>query len=192
MKTTIQKLYCYVDESGQDTKGDLFVVGVVILENERERVLKELEQIETESGKKNVKWHKARSVSREAYMRAVANSKILENTLFFEVFKNSKEYLEMTSYATAKAIFKKAGDSEYSVTVYVDGLSKTEIVLFGKELKALNIKRKKVRGARKEENNPFIRLADALCGLVRDARDGNSDATGLLRLLQKRKTVTVL
>lgn len=188
----MQKLYCYVDESGQDTKGALFVVGVVILESEREQAFKELERIEKESGKKNVKWHKARPVFREAYMRAMAKTQIFENTLFFEVFKNSKEYLEMTSYTTAKAIFKKAGDSEYSVTVYVDGLSKTEIVLFGKELKALNIKRKKVKGVRKDENNPFIRLADALCGLVRDARDGNPDATGLLRLLQKRKTTTVL
>lgn len=48
----MQKLYCYVDESGQDTKGEIFVVGIVILEQERERMEKELESIETISGKK--------------------------------------------------------------------------------------------------------------------------------------------
>lgn len=55
----MQKLYAYVDESGQDTKGALFVVGVVVLETERESILKELEQIEEKSGKRVRKWNKA-------------------------------------------------------------------------------------------------------------------------------------
>lgn len=33
-----QKLYCYVDESGQDTKGKLFVVGIVVTGNEKEEL----------------------------------------------------------------------------------------------------------------------------------------------------------
>lgn len=188
----IQKFYCYVDESGQDTKGLLFVVGVLILESERETIFKELKRIETESGKKKVKWHKARPAFREAYIHTVAKSQILENALFFEVFENSKDYLEMTSYATAKAIFKKAGKGAYSVKVYVDGLRKTEVIRFGRELRALNIERRKVKGVRKNEDNPFIRLADSLCGLVRDARENRSTAVRLLRLLQKRKLVTAL
>lgn len=98
----------------------------------------------------------------------------------------------MTSYATAKAIIKKAGEREYSVTVYVDGLSETDVAYFGKELKALNIRRRKVKGVRRDENNTLIRLADALCGLVRDARENNPAAVELLRLLQKKKAVTAL
>lgn len=188
----MQKLYAYVDESGQDTKGALFVVGVVMLENERDAVLKELERIEEKSGKKNIKWHKARPDFREAYIRAITQSSCFANTLFFETFGESKEYLEMTSYATAKAIIKKAGEQEYSVIVYIDGLNKTDVSYFGRELKALNIRHRKVRGVRRDENNAFIRLADALCGLVRDARDDNPTATELLRLLQKRKAVTAL
>ena len=31
-----KKLYCYVDESGQDTGGRIFVVGVVVLQEELE------------------------------------------------------------------------------------------------------------------------------------------------------------
>jgi len=31
-----KKLYCYVDETGQDTKGDIFVVTVVVPENKKE------------------------------------------------------------------------------------------------------------------------------------------------------------
>ena len=45
----MQKLYAYVDESGQDTKGRMFVVGVVVLEKEYGHILKELNRIEENS-----------------------------------------------------------------------------------------------------------------------------------------------
>lgn len=187
-----KKLYVYVDESGQDTTGTLFVVGVVVLEEERDAVLRELERIEQESGKRNAKWQKARPHFRESYMRGIVQSSVFENTLFYEIFAESKEYLEMTSHATAKAILQKAGGREFHVMVYVDGLSKTDVTFFGQELKALHIKKRKVKGVRRDENNGLIRLADALCGLVRDAREGTPTAIELLRLLQKKKVVTAL
>ena len=31
----MQKLYCYVDETGQNTEGDLFVVSIVLTEKEK-------------------------------------------------------------------------------------------------------------------------------------------------------------
>jgi hypothetical protein len=45
-----QKLYCYVDETGQDTDGRLFLVSVVVTEQEQEAFARELERIEAESG----------------------------------------------------------------------------------------------------------------------------------------------
>jgi hypothetical protein len=33
-----QKLYCYVDETGQDTLGQFFIVSVVITEDIREKL----------------------------------------------------------------------------------------------------------------------------------------------------------
>ena len=39
------------------------------------------------------------------------------------------------------------------------------------------------------ENNTFIRLADALCGLVRDVEDGQEWASEMLRRLEKKKAV---
>ena len=78
------------------------------------------------------------------------------------------------------------------MTVYVDGLSRADVVVFGKELKALSIKRRKVKGVRRDENNAFIRLADALCGLVRDAREGTPVAVELMSLLRKKRAVTAL
>lgn len=49
------KLYCYVDESGQDTEGRLFIVGGVITTQERDELTALCEQIERNVGKRN-KW----------------------------------------------------------------------------------------------------------------------------------------
>ena len=48
-KSKKRKQYAYVDESGQDTKGMMFVVSVLVLGKERETVLQQLEKIEIES-----------------------------------------------------------------------------------------------------------------------------------------------
>ena len=34
----IKKLYCYVDETGQDTKGDIFIVSVIISAQAQEEI----------------------------------------------------------------------------------------------------------------------------------------------------------
>ena len=52
----MQKLYCYVDETGQDTGGAFFLVVVIIAEKDSALLLeKQLEQIEKESGKRALK-----------------------------------------------------------------------------------------------------------------------------------------
>lgn len=187
-----QKLFCYVDESGQDTEGRIFVVGVVVLGYQREGISEELEQIETISGKRIKKWHKAPHQNRRAYFENIERSKALRGTLFFKVFTNSKQYIEMTSYATAKAILKKVKNENYSATIFIDGFRKREIEIFIQGLRDLHIKRRKVRGVRKEEGSSFIRLADALCGLVRDANESNKWAFPMLNKLKKKGIVSAL
>jgi hypothetical protein len=54
-----QKLYCYVDESGQDTEGELFIVAVVVATEERERLRKICTDIEANSRKGIRKWSKS-------------------------------------------------------------------------------------------------------------------------------------
>ena len=53
------KLYCFVDESGRETEGRLFVVSVVLVGNERDELLEFCERVEKESGKGKFKWRKA-------------------------------------------------------------------------------------------------------------------------------------
>ena len=46
---TKKKLCCYVDETGQDTAGRMFVVSIFINQQERDALLKTLERIEQRS-----------------------------------------------------------------------------------------------------------------------------------------------
>ncbi len=171
MPSSKQKLYAYVDESGQDTKGLLFVVSVVVFEGERGVLAQRLEGIEDRSRKGRLKWHKSRHEFRQAYIEALAAIPELEGCVFFEVFADTVQYLKLTAFATAKAILKKA-HLPYKVTIFVDGLSNTGIAEFSRSLRDLHIQTRKIRGVRREENEALIRLVDAVCGLVRDARDG--------------------
>lgn len=38
-KSVTQKLYCYVDETGQDTKGKLFIVVAIVIEKEKDELI---------------------------------------------------------------------------------------------------------------------------------------------------------
>lgn len=187
-----QKLYAYIDESGQDTAGRMFVVGIVVFEKERENIAQELERIEEESGKLIKKWHRAPRDRRIAYFESIARSQVFYDTLFFETFAESKKYIEMTSYATAKAILKKATSDNYAATIFVDGFRKREIEIFMQGLRDLHIKRRKVRGVKKEESSSFIRLADALCGLIRDASDSDLWATAIFNKMKRDGIITAL
>ncbi len=47
-------------------------------------------------------------------------------------------------------------------------------------------------GVQKEQNNAFIGLADTLCGLVRDAEEGNAWAVNAVQRLQRNGLLEAL
>lgn len=179
------RLYAYIDESGQDTAGLIFVVGAVIVGNDHDEVLSLLEAIETRSRKRHIKWHRARPAFRQAYMQELVHLTRLRGCLFFAVFPHTRRYNAVTAEAAARAIRLKA-HGRCKVTVLVDGLRKTERRAFTRDLRAARVNPYKVRGVLQEENNAMIRLADAICGLVRDADEGQAWAGDVLRRLHQR------
>lgn len=184
-----KKFSVYVDESGQDTKGSLFIVGILIIEEEKSRLSRDLESIEQQSGKKSLKWRKSRHISRKKYIEMLLDLSYLQEAIFFGEFHDSGEYIHLTSLATAKAILKKAKKDKYKASIFVDGFKKKEIEKFSRGLRDLRIRTRKIRGVKKDENNAFIRLTDSLCGLVRDASDGKGWAMESIDKLMKKKTV---
>ncbi len=143
----MQKLYCYIDEFGQHTNGDLFLVSVVIAEEERDSLIKLLDDIEKTSGKGKVKWIEARHDARNTYIRTVLQTPEFQGKLHYAVYRNTRDYLPRTVLTTARAILADAS-KDYKATVFVDGLPKSRIKWFGTELRHLYIKTDKVRGVR--------------------------------------------
>jgi hypothetical protein len=170
----MQKLYCYVDETGQDTEGNLFIVSVVIADHERDAVIELCEKIEREIGKKRVKWIKTDYAKRLEYIRRIIQEPVFKGKLSFAVYRNSREYFALTVLTIARAIFAVA-QKEYKATVLIDGLPRSQEKWLGTELRHLHIQIRKVRGVRKDENDALIRLADAICGFVRGAIEGNPE-----------------
>ena len=182
-----KKLYCYVDETGQDTAGDFFLVSVVVTEDEQESFNIQLERIEAETGKHKIKWHKTSASRRIAYIKAVLARPVFQRTIFFSHYRSSKAYVELSVLTTAKAVFQRAQD-DYRATIIVDGLSRSEVRRFSGELRKLRVHVRKVRGA-KDESEPGIRLADAFAGFLRDAIEGKDYTPDLYEELLKRGIV---
>jgi len=164
----IHKLYCYVDETGQDTRGELFIVSVVVTGVERDPVIELCKSIEQTTGKGRVKWVKARYDKRLAYIRRILQEPIFQGKLYFVVYQNTKDYQLLTTQTIAKVILAHA-QQPYKATILIDGLPRSQRRKVASHLRHLGIRIRKVRGVRKDEYDALIRLADALCGFVRAA-----------------------
>jgi hypothetical protein len=167
------KYYCYVDETGLDTRGDLFIVAVVVIAIDRDEVIEVLESIERKSGKGRRKWIKTRYSQRELFMQMILDNPIFEGLLTYKVFYDSQAYTDMTIQAAAKAIQTSVTDDDYHAVVLVDALSKSQVNQFGVGVRNAGVRIKKVRGIRKEESDALLRLADSLCGFTRSALKGD-------------------
>lgn len=177
-----QKLYCYVDETGQDTMGNWFLVSIVIIENDKEKFENILEDIETKSGKRKLKWNKTKRNRREAYIREIIKVKQFKHCFYFTIYENTTLFTDLIVYATAKAILDKANQN-YQTNIIVDGLYKNLEKQFSTSLRKLKVKVNKVKGAR-DESSSLIRLADALAGLLRDAAEGDKISKDLVKKLK--------
>ena len=181
----MSKLYEYIDESGQDTEGLLFVVSVLVLGPQRYELEKALESIERESEKNKKKWRHTRYRERESYIRKVMKLEGLKQAVFYDVLRGSKEYFMFTADVAASAVRGRTTKKD-EVTIYVDGFTKIEIAKFKKILKPSMKVRTFVKMIRRDESSSLIRLADALCGLLRDAEEGSAWAQAIVKILRKR------
>jgi hypothetical protein len=182
-----QKLYCYVDETGQDTEGRFFLVAVLLLQEDRDALKTFLERVEQDTRKGLLKWHRTPLERGLAYLDAMVTRSPVPGKVFFSSYANTRAYVELTVYTTAKAILA-AAQGAYKATVFVDGLSREELKRFARGLRALRITVRKVRGLR-DESDPLIRLADAMAGFIRDALEQKPYAQRLYQDALKRGVI---
>src|SRR3990167_5466066 len=186
-QSKVQKLYCYVDESGQDTKGDWFLVAVIMLGVNIDKIKLKLEKIERQSGKFTTKWHRSKHLQRTRYFDAIINLKELKYSLYYSIYKNTILFADLIALTTVKAI-NSQNLQNCLVQIVIDGLRKNQEKQFSASIRKLGIKTAKVKGAR-DESDPIIRLADALAGLLRDYYEKKTWTNKYVKQLIKNKYV---
>ena len=184
MKEKEIKFSSYTDESGQDTKGKIFFVCTLIIDNKKFVELDTcLKAIEVES-KKEKKWHGAGNQKRHLYIKLLLEKRIFDNvTCYYGCFENKKDYIDLVSSSITKSILTYAGSTKYEAKIFIDKMDKRTITSIKKELKQYHIRYKKITGL-SDESSSFIRLADAICGVLRDLKNKNVPKVYLL--LQKK------
>ena len=193
---TPQKLYAFVDETGQDTLGELFVVATVLTAENHERVRQSLGRLERASGKGRRKWMKATPRQRLTYMTAVLQLPALHGRMFAAHFTETTTYLPCVLTTITHAVTAGAAGHPCRATVLIDGLQKTlrqdVAAALRAQLQFHQIRIEKVRGL-DDQSDALMRLADALAGFVRHALEGrpalatllaDSHQRGVIRLLQ--------
>ena len=110
-----KKFFCYVDESGQDTKGELFIVAVVVADDEREQLREACEEIENTSHKGQRKWTKTTHRWRAAYVAQVLTHPIFRAKLNFAIYRHAQDYSVLTVQTVALAL-NATGEPNYHAT----------------------------------------------------------------------------
>jgi len=181
----MQKLYCYVDETGQDTQGEVFIVAIVVTEIETDELIGLCEEAEEISGKGKIKWGKAKHEQRIKYLRELLGDSRFAGRLRYCVFRGDRDYDSCTITAISRAVSWRKPKGRFTTSVYVDGLSKSKRHRYGATLRRMGTPVHQVRGVTRDESNALTRLADAVAGFVRDAMESRS---GEVRTLFERAT----
>ena len=168
-----KRIYCYVDETGQDTEGDIFIVTVVVPEN-RDEVLEYIENVEQQSGKGKFKWGKADHAKRFSYIETILSQRKYPLKIYYSFYKNTKEYKTLTIISIFKSVQSIKGFKNHKFIISVDALGEKDRRYYGSELHKLGVPSRQVKGVKRETSNSLIRLADSVCGFIRDAIEGKS------------------
>lgn len=173
-----QKLYCFVDETGQDDRSDYFIVVAVVSSGEQQELKEALLQLEHQSKIGLKKWHKLRTPEREVFLEMVINTQLAQGEVFFGRYRKPLPYFLPMLETLARAIQIVAVE-DYKAVVYVDGIDKKKARELTNALRLKGIKAKHVRSAR-DESEPLIRLADRWAGCIRSNFEGNVEAKKIM------------
>lgn len=170
----MKKVYCFVDETGQDTKGNFFLVSIVLKEKEGLDTLEQkLLEIESSTGR-FLKWKKLSFEDKIIFLDKLKGLTDLKNAIYFSVYKNSMAYTPLISLSIAKAILAQPS-KEIITTVTIDGLNDKDRIIVSHELKKLKIRYRKIRGL-KDEQSVFLRLAHVFANFLRDYKENQKYA----------------
>lgn len=173
----MQKLYCYVDESGQDPSSEFFIVVVVVSDSDQQALRDELLAVESFARTGKLKWHKSRHERRMQYLRTAIQRNIGFGEVYFGQYKKPLPYFFPVLGTVKRAIIKKAHPS-YRAIVVLDGIDRKKAAELTNALRVDGIRLEMVQ-SRRDESEPLIRLADMWAGCIRDAFLGGRETREL-------------
>ena len=179
----MQKLYCYVDETGQDPKSEVFIVVAVISSNDQAYIRKQLTDIEDIAKTHKLKWHKTRHDRRMRYLTLVLDKKVAAGDVYTAHYQKPIPYFFPMIDVLEKAI-KEAAKDLYRANIYIDGIDRKKAMELTNALRATGISLRMVKGCR-DEAEPIIRLADMWAGCIRSALFGRKDSQDIVKRAKK-------
>lgn len=181
----MQKLYCYVDETGQDAGSDFFIVAAIVSDKEQNLLRDQLLKIEflAKTGKR--KWHKSRSERNFKYLQLVLEKSIGKGEVYFGHYQKPLPYFLPILETIEKSIRKKAMRN-YKSVIYIDGIDRKKAVEMTNALRLRGIKLDLIK-SRRDESEPLIRLADRWAGCIRAALLGKQEAKNIFKNAKSRK-----
>jgi hypothetical protein len=117
-----QKLYCYVDETGQDARSDFFIVVAVVTVGEQEAERIALTRIEHAARTNQLKWHKTEKSRWLKYLKLVLDQ-AAGGQVFFGSFPKPLPFFFPTLEVIEAAV-KAVAQPPYTTRVFVDGVDR--------------------------------------------------------------------
>ncbi len=176
--STKQKLFCYLDETGQDDRSAIFIVVAVVSAGDQDALRSALIQFEQHSKVGVKKWHKLRSPEREQFLATLMQAGIAAGELFFSRHQKPVSFFSPLVETLAAAILSVAAE-DYQAVIYVDGIDRKKARELTNALHSRGLKAQQVRSAR-DESEPLIRLADRWAGCLRGSFEANPRAQALV------------
>ena len=183
--TKIQKIYCYVDETGQDAGSEFFVVVAVATDKEQNLLRSQLFEIESLTKIGQRKWHKSQFKRNKYYLQLLLKREIGNREIYFGHYKKPIPYFLPMLETIEKAILDKV-EMDYKTIVSVDGIDKKKASELTNALRLRKIKLEFVRSVR-DESEPLIRLADRWAGCIRAAFLDKQEEKEILEKAEKTK-----
>ncbi|MCG9131542.1 hypothetical protein J5I95_07670 [Candidatus Poribacteria bacterium] len=167
----MKRIDLLTDESGQDTRGELFIVAsVVVASGNADETRQFYASLEKISGKGKVKWASAKKDKRLTYLHtAIQEAASLNVTFFYSVFRQTTDYDRATVEGIARVVHRLRRSAS-RVYVHVDELTQPKCSHYKTRLRRLGCRVRDVRGIKKRQNEPLMRLADALAGALGESR----------------------
>jgi ribonuclease HII len=183
----IQKLYAYVDESGQDAASSFFVVVAVLTESEREELRKRIALIEEQTKTGIKKWHKLSNERRIAYLSEILNAHVGHGKVYFGQYQKPIPLIFSVVDVLEKAI-KDVAKGKYRAEIYIDGIDRQKTQEYTNALRVRGISLRLIKGLR-DESEPLIRLADMWAGCIRGALLGDTESREVFRRAEQQKYI---